>query len=98
MQVATGSLQLFAAEGAARPYRFEAPRTMRFQRRGSPDYESNVCSMPNASAESPLLRATKILVSILQASERARLRPWIMATYAIDGSEARRFHDRAEDE
>jgi hypothetical protein len=46
--------------------------------------------MPNQTPESVLLQAVKMLVSILPRPERAALRPWLLARYEVDGSEARR--------
>jgi hypothetical protein len=47
--------------------------------------------MSNETPESPLLRAVKLLVTILPRTERAALRPWLLAKYAVDGSEAQRL-------
>ena len=46
--------------------------------------------MPNQTPESPVLRAVKLLISVLPRPERAALRPWLLARYEVDGSEARR--------
>jgi hypothetical protein len=46
--------------------------------------------MPNTTPESVLLVAIKALIGLLPASERAALRPWILAKYAVDGAAAQR--------
>jgi len=50
--------------------------------------------MPNASADTPLAAIVKALIAILSPSERAFLRPWLLARYDVHGYEARGFSDR----
>jgi len=50
--------------------------------------------LPNASVDSPLVAIVKALVAILSPSERAFLRPWLLARYDVAGRPARGFTDR----
>ena len=52
--------------------------------------------MPNLTPESLLLQAVKLLVRALPASERSRLRPWLLAAYDVQGYPARGFVDKGE--
>lgn len=50
--------------------------------------------MPNSTPES--LLAVKMLIRALPPSERAMLRPWLLATFDAQGHPQRGFVDRAE--
>lgn len=47
--------------------------------------------MPNVSPESLLLQAVKMLIAALPASERAALRPWLLAKFDAQGYAQRGF-------
>jgi hypothetical protein len=49
--------------------------------------------MPNSTPESLLLQAVKMLIRALSASERAMLRPWLLATFDVQGHPQRRFDE-----
>lgn len=49
--------------------------------------------MPNTTPESDQLQTVKQLIAALAPSERARLRPWILARYDAQGNEHRSIDD-----
>jgi hypothetical protein len=56
--------------------------------------KSNARSMPNETPKSPLLTAVELLIGLLGTAERARLRPWLLAKFDVQGYPQRTFEPR----